>query len=84
MRVACVLRFWAALPGRVTTLPWVVAAGAAFPGIPVIRPALIRPFAIRLIAALEAGDRPAEVRRLRAVMRALQEGKAENEGEEEG
>ncbi|RYP08467.1 hypothetical protein DL764_001893 [Monosporascus ibericus] len=41
-------------------------------------PTLIRPFVIRLIAALETGDRLTEVRRLRAVMRALQEGKAGN------
>ncbi|RYP08854.1 hypothetical protein DL764_001651 [Monosporascus ibericus] len=33
-------------------------------------PALIRPLAVRLIAALKAGDRPA-VRRLRAAVRAL-------------
>ncbi|RYP07324.1 hypothetical protein DL764_002576 [Monosporascus ibericus] len=39
------------------------------------RPALIRPFAVRLVAALEAGDRP-------AVRSAARE--AENEGEEEG
>ncbi|RYO89388.1 hypothetical protein DL764_008591 [Monosporascus ibericus] len=45
-------------------------------------PALIRPLTVRLVAAFEAGDRPA-IRRLRAAMRALQEGKAKNERKKE-
>ncbi|RYO82157.1 hypothetical protein DL764_009652 [Monosporascus ibericus] len=58
---------------------WRYASGHTYHPVP----ALIRPLAVRLVAALEAGDRPA-VRRLRAAVRALQEGEAENEGEKEG
>ncbi|RYP15023.1 hypothetical protein DL767_010363 [Monosporascus sp. MG133] len=46
-------------------------------------PALARPLAVRLVAALEAGNRPAEVRRLRAAVRALLEKKNEEEKKEQ-
>ncbi|RYO79543.1 hypothetical protein DL764_010011 [Monosporascus ibericus] len=54
------------------------------PGILTIRCTLtlIRLLAVRLVAAFETGDRPAEVRRLRTAVRAFQKGKAGNEGEE--